>query len=380
MKNHRLNSQRNSGIELLKLFGLAAIIINHIVQILETPNAAYATEGYFLDPTIATTNTQIILLAILRYGGSLGNSIFFICSAWFLLDKETSNKKKVLQMLMDIWVLSILFLIFVAIQRRGDIYPDWALTQFFPTTFETNWYMTCYVMICVIHPYLNWIIRKMDQRTLLRSVLIMSFIYFGINFIHYDHFFPSKIVIWVAIYFTVAYVKFYLPTLSNNVRFNTWLLIFSTLANLLLILATNFAGLRISFLSDKVLRWATNYNPFLLLMTISALNIARNAHFHSSLINKLSGLSMLVYLTHENMLVRMYYRPLPWIYVYNNYGYDHILLWAVLITIGTILISFAVSFLYQQTIQKLVARASDALYPRLEGTAEKVENYLMQFH
>lgn len=380
MEKPCIPSQRNSSIELLKLFAIIAIITNHIVQILDLSNPVFTNEEYYLDPSVATTNIQILILAIFRYGGALGNSIFFICSVWFLLDKESSNKKKVLQMLMDIWVVSVLFLIFVMIQKKGDVYPDWALMQFFPTTFATNWYMTCYVMICLIHPYLNWIIQRMEQRVLLRSVLIMSIIYFGINFLHYGHFFPSQIVIWIAIYFAVAYVKFYLPHLSNNVKFNTRVLILSTLGNLLLILLTNFVGLRISFMDDKVLRWANNYNPLLILMSISALNIARNKQFHCKAINKLSGLSMLVYLTHENMLVRMYYRPLPWFHVYDLWGYDYILFWAILISLANMIVSFAVSYLYQQTLQKLVVKQCNRLYPRIAEKCHALENRLLQFH
>ena len=76
---------------------------------------------------------------------------------------------------------------------------------------------------------------------------------------------------------------------------------------------------------NKLLRWSTFCSPFLLITAISMLNIARNIHFNNKIVNYISSLSLLIYIIHENQLLRTFYRPLMWNYVYNQFGYVDIL-------------------------------------------------------
>ena len=129
---------RNSSIELLKIFAILLVVISHVLQTLHEPNEYFANNDYLLDLSMATTNAQQLILALLRYSGALGNTIFFACSAWFLLDSEKANKKKLLRMLLDVWVISVLILIVVLILRGGSIGIKLMLKQLLPVTFDTN--------------------------------------------------------------------------------------------------------------------------------------------------------------------------------------------------------------------------------------------------
>ena len=113
LKQRGFTGKRNSSIELLKIFGIFLIVINHVIQTLHEPNSNFVNNDYILNLDMATTNIQQLILSILRYSGSMGNMIFFICSAWFLLDNDKTNKKKLLQILMDVWVASVIILVVV---------------------------------------------------------------------------------------------------------------------------------------------------------------------------------------------------------------------------------------------------------------------------
>lgn len=154
-KNNRLNSganlhsaERNSGIELLKIFAILLIILSHVTLTLGSKNVLIEYQDYALDLGIATTNPQQLVLVILEYSGMLGNAIFFICSAWFLLDRKTINKEKWWFMLLEIWSVSIVILVVVNILRTGNIAAKLMIKSLFPTTFSLNWYMTCYLLFC----------------------------------------------------------------------------------------------------------------------------------------------------------------------------------------------------------------------------------------
>ena len=217
IEQNRLISRRNSSIELLKIVGIILIVISHVVQTLHSNNDYVIENDYILDISTATTNIQQLTLTILRYSGSLGNSIFFICSAWFLLDNDKVDKKKILHMLMNVWVISITILIAVYIIRGGNLQIKLIIKQILPTTFENNWYITCYLLFYPLHPFLNRLIKSMEQKILLKSTLVLLFLYVGVNYILSGRFFSSQIILWITLYFAIAYMKFYLADLSKAI-------------------------------------------------------------------------------------------------------------------------------------------------------------------
>jgi peptidoglycan/LPS O-acetylase OafA/YrhL len=101
---------RNSSIELLKVIGIVFIVISHVVQTLTEDNKYIPYDDYIVKLSMATTNVQYLILAMCRYFGAIGNTIFFVSSCWFLLDSEKANIKKMLKMFMDIWIISVAIL------------------------------------------------------------------------------------------------------------------------------------------------------------------------------------------------------------------------------------------------------------------------------
>lgn len=322
---------RDSGIELLKIFAIFVIVINHTVQSLTNEAYNIPNNGFVIDISRATTNIQCILLQIFRHFGVLGNSVFFICSAWFLLKSKNWNKKKWLFMVIEIWVVSIVIFIITYIILHGNISIGIIISSLFPTTFGNNWYMTCYLLFYPIHPILNSIVNMMNQRQLFRSTLVMVFLYVFMNFINCSWFFSSAIILWITIYFAIAYMQKYLMSFVDNIRENIILFIIGVIGFIGIILITDICGLYSQVLSDKVMRWVNNCNPFLLAMSIAMFNIARNIHFKNRFINYISKLSLLIYIIHENIILRTYFRPAMWNYVYKRFGYSDVIQWVFII-------------------------------------------------
>lgn len=378
-KQHHLLETRNSSIELLKIIGIILIVISHVVQTLYAPNEYVTTNAYILNVSRATVNAQQFILTLLQYGGSFGNTVFFACSAWFLLESHKSNKKKIFQMLMDTWVVSILILIVVYVIRNGNIDIELIIKQILPTTFGNNWYITCYLLFYLLHPSLNWVIKKMEQPALLKSTLLLFFLYFCVNYIMGGLFFSSNLIFWIALYFIIAYIKYFLVDLSNNIKTNLILFAFGFLGNIGIVLLTNILGLRVEMLSNSLLRWNTNCSPFLLMMAISMLNIARNIHFKSNAINYISSLSLLIYIFHENLLLRTFYRPLMWNYIYTQFGYTYVIVWTLVLTVIVFCFGLMASFIYKNTIQKIVVSVCNWLYPILQKLYSKAETKILEF-
>ena len=222
--------------------------------------------------------------------------------------------------------------------------------------------MTCYILFYAIHPILNKVIDGMNQTELFRSVICLSRLYIFAGFVKGDLFFASNLILWVTIYFVIAYMQRYLMRFADNVKMNSIGFLICAVGFIGMILVIDIGGLHLTFLSDKMLYCVNNCNPFLIGIAITAFNIARNVHFRNLVINYLSSLSMLIYIIHENLILRKYCRPAIWNYVYQNFGYRYVVIWVFVISIVVFIFGLTGSVVYSLTIKKIVSKSLDHIY------------------
>lgn len=369
---------RNSGIELLKVIAMLCIVTGHTTG---TWDKEMLLPAYRYGIGLATTGIGKIFLNLLGYGGSFGNHIFFICSAWFLLDRNKVDAKKITRMIATVWSVSVGILLLTAPLFWGQIATKDIIKSFFPTTFAANWYLTCYMIFYAAHPFLNSIVDSVKQRTLLSIVLVMDLLYLCVNYVQIvELLFVSQLIVWTALYFTVAYVKLYLKDTASDVKKNLVGMLAGLAGQLAVFLATNYLGLRIAFFHDKVITWGGVSNPFFALSVICMLNLARQAAFHSGLINKIASLSMLVYIIHENVMVRTYLRPWLLNRIMEHLEGMHVLPVTLLFAGAIFVTSVCLSLVYERTLQKLVYRVSDSIHRKLCAACRRLEDYLLSWH
>lgn len=368
------NLERASSIELLKILAILLIVISHVVQTLGDLGADFG-----INLAANTWDFQSLTLSALRYSGCLGNTVFFICSAWFLLDSKGFKPKKFFQMLLDIWLVSVLILVVVFFLKSGNLHVKEIIKSFFPTFFANNWYMTSYLLFYAFHPYLNKIIYGSSRTSLFRLSAISGALYIVINFTGFGAFFSSGLIQWFVIYFVMAYMRLYMKEFVDNKKKNIVLLLVGLIGNVALILFTNVLGLYIPFdkFSNQLLRWNSNINVFLICAAIGALNLARNFHFSSKWINYVSGLSMLIYIIHENLLLRMYYRPQMWQYIYTNYGFQHILMWTAVMVIIVFSFGLLSAILYKESFQRITKNVVEKIVRHFSVKCNQLENALI---
>lgn len=367
---------RNSSIELLKIVAILLIICSHVVQTLGSADSSLPFQDYVVNLATATTDISRLILTMLRYSGALGNTLFFICSAWFLLDSKRASKEKIITMLLDIWIISVIILGVMLCLKRGDIPLNLIIKSLLPTTFANNWYLTCYLLFYPIHPILNKIIGALTQKELLRVAVILSVLYIGFNYIS-SFFFPSALILWVTIYFDMAYLKIYMEDCLSKTRVNIAMLIVGLAGNCGIVILTNYLGLQIPFFESKLLHWNNNCSPFLILIALAAFNLARQRKFANPAINGVSKLSLLIYIIHENIFLRSYFRPMMWQYIYETFGYKYIVLWVFAMVAVIFAVSLIASVAYQLTLHRVVKIISKRLAETLAKAYNLLENRMV---
>lgn len=371
---------RHSGVELLRVFALLLVVVSHVVQTLRSGDTYVPYSDFIVDASVATADPRQFTITLLSYFGVLGNWIFFICSAWFLLRSTRFDRRKWFFMIAEVWFVSVVLLAVTLVVRRGDISLKLLVNCLLPNTFATNWYVTCYLMFYPIHPILNGAIRRLSKKQLFRLAAALLTMYFGVDFIYRGLFFTSTIILWITVYFAMAYLQLYLPDFADSPRRNAALLLVGLLGYLGIAFAANALGLRFSSFRDQMLYWQTNCNPFMIAIAIALFNLSRRLTFRSRTVNYVAGLSLLVYIIHENRLLRAYFRPALWQYIYTRFGYDRLLLWVFALSAGVFLFALALSIAYDKTLRRFVRKAADRAYTFLAGAYLKLEARLLSRH
>lgn len=353
---------RESGIELLKIFGILLVILSHVVQTLGTNWVNYVGySDYCLSLSYATRDVKRFVLIFFRHSGIFGNAIFFICSAWFLLEKNKTNTRKLWHIVCDIWVISIAWLATTVLVRGEGLSRSMLFDSIFPTLSQTNWYLTCYIIFCLISPFLNRVIKTLNQKEHFVIALLMFGAYLIINFL--DSFpYGSYLTIWISIYFFVAYFKKYGLNYCDNIKANFIMLCLAFCGHLGSILLINYLGLHNSFFVKLMLKWNKNANVFAVLICFSLFNLFRQINFKNRCVNYVASLSMLIYIIHENVLFRTYFRPAIWQWIYLNLGYDLILLWVFLYVLVLFIGSGIIAIIYKLVLEKPIHFIGDKLY------------------
>ena len=250
------------------------------------------------------------------------------------------------------------------------------IKSLFPTYFANNWYLTCYLLFYPLHPVLNSVIHRMDNTALFRFSAALFCLYFLFSLAG-GTFFGSKIIYWITMYFVIAYCKTYLRGELDRVGLNLAVMAVSFLGFVGTILITNLLCRRFSFFSGQLYHWNVNNNPFLFVLSFSMLQIARKIRFKNIAVNYISGLSMLIYILHENLILRTYFRPQMINEIYARFGYDHIAGWVVCAALLLFAASAIVTAVYRETLQTAVKAAGNAVYSRLRAVWLAMERKLV---
>ena len=281
---------------MLKLIAILLIFLSHVVQTLRGSETGLLTNtDWIVDYTKPGSGLTNLILAIISYSGQLGNMIFIICSCWFLLDKTTSNNKKLLRIFLDVFVISILYLIgigsYIGFTNLGI---KKIIKCILPNYFGNNWFITCYFVFALITPLVNTVIKSFNKQVHFIVSLICLLIYFILGFVvSLNGTICNTLIIWLALYLIISYLKTYGLKLCNSYKVN---IIFITLGFCCLIIMTTliyFVGCKVSLLNDLT-KWNKVNSPFLLLIGIGLFNIFYKFKFSSKFINYISSLSFLI--------------------------------------------------------------------------------------
>lgn len=362
-------TDRNSSIELLKILAIIIIVFSHAMP--DGDVMQCQQYGSALDLRMVTHSSQMIILSFIHNMGQIGNDIFLVCSVWFLTESKTARLNKIISMIIDCFLVSVIMLCGFSLFGY-KFRMTYFIKQFFPVTFGNSWFLTCYLLLYAIHPLLNIIIKNIKQKILFLVVALFIVLYCVESFVmEGKRFFYSELIGFCGIYFIVAYVKKYMEFIHNNRQYGVSLLLVGIVGWFFQNLVTDFVGLHLNFLANKGQLWNQFINPCYIMIAIGLFIISKNHTFISKSINYISSLSLLIYMFHCNRIVRDYFRFDFFGFVKNNYSYKHLLYFCIIYGFITLIFGVLLSFIYEKTIKKVANRIIIRLSDKIKILWEK---------
>ena len=377
--------QRNSSIEFLKIIALFFIVLCHSLPLYKLSGTT-ELDGY-INLRQSTSSIQSIILILFSHLGQVGNALFIVSSAFFLLENKTVKKEKIVQYVLDTLIVSLIYFGVFGIVK-GELPLAFIANSLFPITLNFYWFITCYIILYAIHPWLNCIIEKLEKRQLFFTNFCFFILYCIISYALDGKYYYSQLVGFIVYYFFVAYTKKYMPNLTSNKAVNIKVLLSCIVGFIATILIANYIGLRFPAASGLVGKLESFINPFIVGLSISSFNLCKAKRRSNKTINVISSTSLLVFVISNNVIVCSFVKPLLFEYLYEKYSYNYIPIMCIIIAVITLIISVFVALVYKKTIQRIVvafcpkvvnvisvmARRAFSFYNLLEEGTQKAHN------
>ena len=338
---------RQSNFELMRIISMIMIVMWHLIF-----------HGNLIDTAQGTTKFILEFLILL---GAVHVNSFVIVTGYFQCDKNFSLKK-LISLINTTWFYKVLFLIIALAIGTIPITKLEIFQELLPIDMRDYWYINCYLVLYIISPYLNILIKKITQQQY-RKLIIIGFYIFSIIPIITNNATVSNngytVINFCYLYLIGGYLRKY-PIRENlhfkNYSKNKVQCIFLFMSVFMLFL--NFICYQFSkdlmVMDNSIIRqvgsnFFVNYrsfsNPLVILQTVFYFLYFSTLTVKSNIINKISKNTLDVYLIHENYyvlhLIYNYMKTSTWI----NFGGYNVIILTICIPILIFVICIIISFI-----------------------------------
>ena len=162
MNHNSGTGNRNSSIELLRIFCMCGVIILHFNNVNIGGGLKFALHGNY------------ILLNLLESFFICAVNVFILISGYFYVDRNNRNLIKPIRLIFQLVVFQLLIYVLDTCINGSNI----TLSNFIYASIPRNWFIILYVVLYVFSPFINAAINKLSLKNF-RLILIISLIVFS---------------------------------------------------------------------------------------------------------------------------------------------------------------------------------------------------------
>lgn len=316
---------RKANMELLRIVAMLMVITLHCVG-----------RGLLLSNSVIS-NVNLLLIQFLDSFSLTANSLFILLTGYYYIGKKFNLRK-----ILSLWGKTLFYCILIfTIYSILNLKTNF-LNSFFPVFSGAYWFITSYIALYFIMPFLNIAINKFSQKQC-KFLIIFLVILMGVIRIIFNpaDLFNSTFMHIIVIYIIGAYIKKYVKIEPNKQYFIKYVLvaiIFTVAITILNVLVHIVPKtLDVWIIIANILSYFRNfiniilvYMAILLFMKFKTINIKSNKL--SKLILYISPSVFSIYIIHDNVHLRdMIWQKFSFINLANSWLMIPYIILAILI-------------------------------------------------
>lgn len=335
-----MKSIRNTNVEIVRVLAMFLIFMHHMTY---HGGASNWASSEFVE----------FIFRLLFNGGKVGITTFAFISGYYLIDSRFSYKK-IFKLIIEMFIFSIGFFVMDLIMAPRTIDFWEFLKQIMPVTYETWWFMSAYLVLYFLSPYLNKLLKSINKREYIILLVVLFYIYcFSPTFLSSAPTY-SNLMWFIFLYALAGFIRLYpLPSLK---KLNFIYLLISVITYVGATVMTTFIT-ETQFHAKFPISYVDMNSLAMLIVSVSIVMFAINAKpIYSKVVNYMCIGVMEVYLIHENP----YFRKVLFDKIYDvssiNFGEK----WWIYIIVGIIMffsiliIGGFIRFIFNCSINKLI--------------------------
>lgn len=276
-------NNRKSGIELLRLLIMFGIVISH-----------WGGHGSISITDDYIDSYNLVWLQISQYFGEVANCAFVLISGYFSSTRGTVNIRGLKNIVIDVKFYSVLMFIVAVLAGKQLFTVKTSILALCPIIFSQYWFVIPFLCVCLLGPWLNDIIRKLDKKTAV-AFYGLQFLFILILPIIGNSAVASNITLFVFYYCIGAGLNIH-QTLIEKLRRYKWMMVLTGLLSVVFICCL----LDVVGAPQSYNRLIGRFTPFPLIAALGLLLIFVKSNIQSAIINKLAISTFAVYLISEN--------------------------------------------------------------------------------
>ena len=360
-----IKKERNSSIELLRIIAMYMIVIYHYVLY----------NGFNLES--AEFGIQKFAYQIF-HTGQTGVDIFVLISGFFGY-KSKANPKRVLNLILQALFYSVLISAAMLITGNAEMSASYIIKSVFPVLFKQYWFLTAYVVLMLLSPYINTCINSISRQNHLKLIFIMVILWSIIPFFTDQDYYSNNITSLIMLYIIGAYLGKYPDNLLGRKKNAEILTVVSVVILVGITLALGLAGKYVPLFRNLSPHFYTSLSPLALSFSVGILMTFSKMKFRSSFINKAAACTFGVYLIHENPN----FYPVLWkkylhsaYFVNTKYWFVYMILCTVLVYVVCSVIEYIRKNTIAKPLEKFAGRLYDKTADFISGIIESVKKKL----
>lgn len=284
--------ERNSNLELLRIVSVVLIIAYH-----------YGVHGIYKFDDLST-NINKYFITFLDIGGRYGVGIFVMITGYFMWNKIFKSIR-VLKVYTETYYYSVLGFIFFSFIATNEQLVSEMRKTFMPYTQERYWYVTSFITLLLLSPYINKLIQVLGKKEYQGLLAIMIFIWSILQTLITKHFLYSNIIGFVLLYLMGAYLAKYQDSFKKKQKVYLYYAVGSYLVLYLILIIFKLKSSTIPYF-NIVYDYYIQQTSFLILFSSFNLMIwsVKRKQFNSNWINNIAGATFAMYLIHDNDMFR----------------------------------------------------------------------------